>query len=114
MIITNAIILHLPTTVLTFGSNANLPTFIRGYNVMEKIQMSGFFVQECILSGIYIVETSRILRSSVQQNTRRLMYQLISINVLIIIMDMGLLGFEAASLYIVGQIFRSSVLISLY
>ncbi|KAK5035016.1 hypothetical protein LTR13_006200 [Exophiala sideris] len=102
MIIVDAIVLHIPTTVLTVGSNSNTDTqtFVRGYNVMEKVQMCGFFVQEVILSTIYIVETVRILRMSVQEHTRRLMYQLMAINVLIIIMDLGLLGLECASLYI--------------
>ncbi|KIX06680.1 uncharacterized protein Z518_04656 [Rhinocladiella mackenziei CBS 650.93] len=102
MIIIDAIVLHIPTTVLTVGSNSdiNTDTFVRGYNVMEKVQMCGFFLQEVILSSIYIVETVRILRSSAQENTKRLMYQLMAINVLIIIMDLGLLGLECASLYI--------------
>ncbi|KAK5058544.1 hypothetical protein LTR84_010807 [Exophiala bonariae] len=102
MIIINAIVLHIPTTVLTIGSNGNNNTqvFARGYNVMEKVQMCGFFVQEVILSSIYIIETVRILRYSIQGTTRRLMYQLIGINVLIIIMDLGILALECASLYI--------------
>lgn len=67
---------------------------------MEKVQMCGFFVQEVILSSIYIMETVRILRYSMQGNTKRLMYQLIGINILIIIMDLGILALECASLYI--------------
>lgn len=97
-IICNAICLHIPTTVLTFGSNIPTQVFIDGYNVMEKIQMCGFFLQEVILSSIYIVETVKILKTSVQQNTQRLMHQLITINALIIVMDLGLLGLECASL----------------
>ncbi len=102
MIITNAIILHIPTSVLTFGSNTdNHPqAFVSGYNVMEKVQMCGFFLQEVVLSSIYIAETIRILRTSVQDSTKRLMYQLMAINILIIAMDLGLLGLECASLYI--------------
>lgn len=44
MIIVNAIILHLPTTILTFGSNGDihLQQFVTGYNVYEKVQMVGF------------------------------------------------------------------------
>jgi hypothetical protein len=44
MIIVDAIILHIPTTVLTFGSNGDihLQEFVTGYNVYEKIQMVGF------------------------------------------------------------------------
>lgn len=106
MIVVNAIVLHIPTTVLTFGSNShtNTATFVAGYNVMEKVQMCGFFLQEVILSSIYIAETVRILRTSIQENTIRLMYQLMAINVLIIIMDLGLLGLECASLYILETI----------
>lgn len=106
MIIIDAIILHIPTTVLTIGSNTDShpQAFVNGYNVMEKVQMCGFFFQEVVLSSIYIMETVRILRSSVQYNTKRLMYQLMVINVLIIAMDLGLLGLECASLYILETI----------
>lgn len=44
MIIIDAIVLHIPTTVLTFGSNGdmNLHTFVTAYNAYEKVQMLGF------------------------------------------------------------------------
>jgi hypothetical protein len=102
MIIFNAIALHIPTTVLTFGSNGygNTHTFVTGYNVMEKVQMVGFFCQEIILSSIYIAETIKITKTSLQPSAKRTMNQLITINVVIIIMDLGLLGIECASLYI--------------
>jgi len=111
MIIFNAFALHIPTTVLTFGSNGDVNTkvFVRGYNVMEKIQMVGFFVQEIILSSIYIIETIKILRTSLQPNTKRTMYQLITINVVIIVMDLGLLGIECASLYILETLVKGVI-----
>jgi hypothetical protein len=111
MIIFNAIALHIPTTVLTFGSNGDIQTgvFVRGYNVMEKIQMVGFFVQEIILSSIYIFETTKILRTSLQPNTKRTMYQLITINIVIIVMDLGLLGIECASLYILETLVKGVI-----
>jgi hypothetical protein len=64
----------------------------------------GCSLQEVVLSSIYIVETIRILRTSLQHQTRRLIYQLMCINVIIIIMDLGLLGLECASLYILETI----------
>jgi hypothetical protein len=111
MIIFNACALHIPTTVLTFGSNGNTNTniYVKGYNVMEKIQMVGFFVQEIILSSIYIYETIKILRTSLQPNTKRTMYQLITINVVIIVMDLGLLGIECASLYILETLVKGVI-----
>lgn len=44
MIIMNVLILHVPTTVLTYGSNGdiNLREFVTGYNAYEKVQMLGF------------------------------------------------------------------------
>lgn len=44
MIIINAIILHSSTTVVDFGSNASINTasFVAAYDVVEKIQITGF------------------------------------------------------------------------
>lgn len=44
MIIVDAVILHIPTTVMTFGSNGTLSPaiFVDAYNIMEKVQMIGF------------------------------------------------------------------------
>ncbi|KAL9114327.1 MAG: hypothetical protein Q9227_001749 [Pyrenula ochraceoflavens] len=113
MIVIDAIILHIPTTVLTFGSNAlsnpNLPNFVRGYNVMEKIQMTLFTVQETLISAVYVRETLKFLRLSLHDGARRTMFQLLSINVLIIIMDLGLLGCEYANLYIIETTLKGVV-----
>ncbi|KXT09958.1 hypothetical protein AC579_10269 [Pseudocercospora musae] len=111
MIVTNAVCLHVPTTVLTFGANGSVNTrvFETGYNIMEKIQMIGFFLQDLILSSIYIVETVRILRTSLQPGTRKTMKQLIFINLVIILMDLGLLGLECASLYILETLLKGVI-----
>ncbi|KAF1845897.1 uncharacterized protein K460DRAFT_312816 [Cucurbitaria berberidis CBS 394.84] len=134
MIVTNGIVLHSVTTVLTFGSNSNtlsrttLGHFVKGYSIMEKIQMVGFFVQEVILSIIYIRETVRLLRlaESVQDDVcsfdngtgtgnlrnasvRKTMYQLLAINVIIITMDLALLAVEFANLYLIETTLKGVV-----
>ncbi|KAK7737371.1 hypothetical protein SLS53_006675 [Cytospora paraplurivora] len=111
MIVINAIVLHIPTTVFTYGSNGNynIKVYAAGYNVMEKIQMAGFFCQETILSSIYIVETFKILRTSLQHDTRTTMKQLVAVNAAIIVMDLALLGLEAASLYILETMLKGVV-----
>lgn len=126
MIMTNAVILHIPTTVFTYGSNANnmsngeANNFVYGYKIIEKIQMCGFFIQETIISFLYVKETVRLgklfdAKKGTSQGTgglgnihdgsilttRRIMYQLVTINVLIIMMDCGLLAVEFANLYII-------------
>lgn len=102
MIGVDALVFHIPTTVLTWLDNysPHPEKYIRVFNVFEKLQMTGFFVQEMILSSIYIVATSRILRTSLQDNTRKLLYQLVAINVIIMAGDISLLGIEYGNLYI--------------
>ncbi|KAF2263597.1 hypothetical protein CC78DRAFT_269167 [Lojkania enalia] len=133
MIIIDAILLHSITTVLTFGSNSTdldhrtLMHFVHGYNIMEKIQMVMFFIQEVILSAIYIKETIRLLKLSAStpddignfeggpdghlsaREVRKTMYQLLAINVIIIMMDCALLGVEFANLYIIETTLKGVV-----
>nr|POF03020.1 hypothetical protein CFP56_70023 [Quercus suber] len=71
--------------------------------------MTGFCLQETILSSIYIYETFKILRTSLQPRTRTTMKQLIVINAVIICMDLGLLGLECASLYILETLLKSVI-----
>ncbi|KAF1929895.1 uncharacterized protein M421DRAFT_60455 [Didymella exigua CBS 183.55] len=132
MIIINGGLLHSTTTVLTFASNSNnlsetvLQRYVNGYSIMEKIQMTGFFVQECILSIIYIRETIRLLRLSEsvkddigsfddgtgqlrKASVRKTMYQILTINVIIIVMDVALLATEFANLYLIETTLKGVV-----
>jgi hypothetical protein len=111
MIIVDAIILHIPTTVLTFGSNSNTQTtrFVHGYNVMEKIQMTGFCIQEFVISGIYLWECVKFLKTDKQEKSRKTLYELFYINMIIIIMDLSLLGLEYANLYILEIVIKGVV-----
>jgi hypothetical protein len=128
MIVTNGVLLHSITSVLTFGANSNkltertLNRFIYGYSIMEKIQMVIFCVQELIISVIYIKETMRLLKlsESVKDDiesvvdvksghVRKTMYQLITINAIIIAMDCGLLGAEFANLYLIQTTLKGAI-----
>jgi hypothetical protein len=66
-------------------------------------------IQETILSSIYIIETVRVLRTSLRPNTRKLLYQLVSINVIIIIFGLAPLICEFANLHIVETTFKGVV-----
>ncbi|KGO76582.1 hypothetical protein PITC_088610 [Penicillium italicum] len=113
MIVINAIILHLPTTALTYGTNmandATLGRWTKGYNVMEKIQMTGFCLQEFIISGLYIWETVRMLRLNPDCTKRKIQYQLLAINFIIIILDLGLLVAEYLDFYIMETMLKGVV-----
>ncbi|KAF7159754.1 hypothetical protein CNMCM5623_005143 [Aspergillus felis] len=113
MILVDAVIFHVPTTVLTYGSNmagpAAAPAYIRGYNVMEKIQMTGFCLQEFIISALYIWETIRMLRLDPDRGKRKIMYQLVAINLIIIAMDLGLLVVEYMNKYIMETMLKGVI-----
>ncbi|KAA8644722.1 hypothetical protein EYZ11_009729 [Aspergillus tanneri] len=111
MILVNAVILHIPTTVLTYGSNlaSSHLAYRQGYNVMEKIQMTGFCIQEFVLSALYIWETTRMLRLDPDRGKRKIMYQLVAINLIIIFMDVGLLVIEYRNLYIMETMIKGVV-----
>ncbi|KNG86461.1 integral membrane protein [Aspergillus nomiae NRRL 13137] len=114
MIIANFFLLHVPTSVLTYGSNVpdRSPLFVKGYNIMEKIQMTGFTLQEVIISGLYIWETTKLLRLGSSRQNRRIMRQLVGINVAILVMDLALLALEYASFYAI-QITLKGVIYSI-
>lgn len=102
IIIVDAVILLIPTTVLTFSTAyvGSLPV-IEGYNVMERLQLAWFCAQEFLISGIYIHETLKLLRLNPQKDDRRnrIMHELLAINFFIILMDISLLVLEYVGLY---------------
>ncbi|GKZ80514.1 hypothetical protein AnigIFM56816_004738 [Aspergillus niger] len=111
MIIVNAFLLHIPTSVLTYGSNlsSHPAIFIDGYSIMEKIQMTGFCLQEFILSVLYIWETIRMLRLDPDRGKRKIMYQLVAINLIIIALDLALLVIEYRDLYILETMIKGVI-----
>ncbi|KAJ5622114.1 hypothetical protein N7528_005346 [Penicillium herquei] len=101
MIITNIFLLHVPTTVLTFDANfSESQTSIDGYDIMEKIQLTGFCVQEVIISSIYMWETNRMLKLNPDRGSRKTIFQLLAVNVACVLMDIALMVIEFMNFYI--------------
>ncbi|KXG53844.1 uncharacterized protein PGRI_008940 [Penicillium griseofulvum] len=101
MIITNIFLLHVPTTVLTYAANfSNSAASVDGYDVMEKLQLTGFCVQEVIISGLYMWETNRMLRLNQDHVSRKTILQLLAVNVACILMDIALMIIEFRNYYI--------------
>ena len=100
MIIVNAFLFHVPTTVLTFLDNLRPSgASTKGYEDMEKIQLTGFCVQEVILSGIYMWETNRMMQHNPDHVNRKTIRQLFAVNLLCILMDIALMVIEFMGLY---------------
>lgn len=101
MIIMNIFFLHVPTTVLTYAANfSHSSSSIRGYDVMEKLQLTGFCVQEVIISGLYMWETNRMLRLNQDHVSRKTILQLLAVNAACILMDIALMAIEFKNFYI--------------
>jgi hypothetical protein len=110
MIVTNAILLHVPTLVLVFGAISPHPeTFTDGYNIMERIEVVGFCVQESILSSIYIWETMKLLRLRPGGWRQNILIQLLIINVIILILDVSVVAIEYAGFYSVQVPLKAAV-----
>lgn len=112
MIILDAILFHIPTTVLTYGSNS--PPYVgniytKPFNIVEKIQMTAFCIQEFIISGVYVWCTIRLLRPVYHGRTRKVMMQLIWINLIIIGMDVCLLAMEYSNTYYIEATLKAMV-----
>ncbi|KAL4907374.1 hypothetical protein BDW74DRAFT_123706 [Aspergillus multicolor] len=110
LIIVDAIILHIPTTVLLYGTvslNENIAhTFNVGYGIAERIQLVGFSIQEAILSGIYVWETAKLLRLRPERRHHRILAQLLAMNVVVLIIDVVVVIVEYAGFYAVQVMFK--------
>ncbi|KAI9793931.1 MAG: hypothetical protein M1833_000500 [Piccolia ochrophora] len=100
MIVVDAICLHIPTSVLTWGSYSPNPApFQSKFEKMEKVQLTVFVAQETIISSLYVWATLRLLRPIYHGRTRKVLIHLVTINIIIILMDAVVLGMEFSDHY---------------
>jgi hypothetical protein len=113
MIIVDFILLHGIMTVIFFGANSSNPgPFIRPFNIYEKLQVTGFALQECIISGLYIYKSWDMLRPVIDdwsRKARRIMIHLVAVNIMIIVMDLTLIGTEYANLYEIQTTYKGAL-----
>ncbi|ENH73689.1 hypothetical protein FOC1_g10000526 [Fusarium oxysporum f. sp. cubense race 1] len=106
MIIVNGLVWHTTVPVLLFTSGSRWST-TRTHNTplftaMEKTQMTFFCLQEFIISGLYLWSTIDILQSSFGSR-RKILWHLLSTNLLIVAMDVALLVFIYMDHYTLEQ-----------
>ncbi|KAH7302964.1 hypothetical protein B0I35DRAFT_403006 [Stachybotrys elegans] len=94
MIITNFFIIHIPLSVLWIGCNIDPDVFLDAFNIYERLQLCAFFVQECIISGLYIWEAGHTLEPIISARGgtgKNIVHELVVINIIVIILDITLL-----------------------
>jgi hypothetical protein len=110
LIIIDTIVLCTPTTVFMWSANLNhRKIYIDGYAVIEKIQMTAFSAQEFLISGIYLYEVRKVLKYIIEGGTRKIMWQLVAMNVLIIVLDIALLTVEFLNYYMIETTLKALV-----
>jgi hypothetical protein len=113
MIILDTIICDVPVGVFAYGSYSKNPArYVALYSIYEKVQVTIYFLQEGIISGLYVFETLRILRESVnirRNSPRKVMKHLIYMNLFIIIFDLTLLSTEYAGYYNIQTTYKAAL-----
>jgi hypothetical protein len=105
MIVTNAVVLHIPIIILMYGSNSSSSDenpWVHTYKIYEKIQVTIFFLQELIISAIYIKACSSFFGTEGllhRKGVRRMRKHLLLVNVIIILLDIPILVLEFANFY---------------
>ncbi|KAJ5963966.1 uncharacterized protein N7479_003842 [Penicillium vulpinum] len=107
MICIDAVIFHLPTTAILYGAVAH-PTgrWARGYDIMERIQLVGFCVQEFIISSIYVWETVKLLRLRPAGRPHGILNQLLVINIIILVLDISVVVIQYVGYYAIQVMFK--------
>lgn len=113
MIIFTVITLHIPVTIIDFLV-ANDPTgrCVKVYNVYEPLQLTGFAIQEVIISAIYIFYAVKVLRPMQNIHGRKALKtirNLIYINLLIIALDIALVSLQYANFDVLQHFFKACV-----
>ena len=108
MIIIDGFIFYVTTTVIHYGTYSSDGTFNRAAMIIEKIQMTGFCIQEFIISGLYVREVWRLSRVLVHESSRQTMWELLVINLVIIALDIALLTLEYLGLSVLEQTFKGT------
>lgn len=116
-IVVNAVIGHVPTSVVLYGSNSPHPDrWLEPYAIMERIHVTLFFLQEFAISAIYVVATMRLLRNKSRPSSpkasataRRFLTHLIQINVMVVVLDITILALEYAGLYVIQTAYKGMV-----
>ncbi|KKK17248.1 hypothetical protein ARAM_001825 [Aspergillus rambellii] len=107
LIVFDAIILQIPITVLLYGAlTPGNTAFSHGYSIMEHIQLIGFCLQESLISGLYIWETFKLLRLRPSRPNRRILSQLLAINIVVLVFDVAVVAIEYAGKYGLQVVFK--------
>lgn len=97
MIVISFFVLSVPMTVLFFEVNFGNARFARAAAIYDRIQLTGFCVQDFVICAIYIREALRALQPVIEvrgREGRKVIIHLLVVNVIVVIMNVLLLVTE--------------------
>ncbi|KAL1871108.1 hypothetical protein Daus18300_004853 [Diaporthe australafricana] len=114
MIISTIVFVQIPTLTLTVGSQSNHPgqhAWVRPYQIVERIQVVVFFIQEVILSSLYLWRCFKFLVSRGENETgfssdrarrdvRKMFIHLLIVNIIVIALDVTIIGLQYSGLFL--------------
>ena len=103
MVVINACLLHIPMTVLFFGLSNGDSRFARPAAIFDRIQLTGFCIQDFLICGIYIYEAVgafKLIGTISGRNSRSAIIHLFWINILVVFLNILLLLAEYKLHYI--------------
>lgn len=110
MIIVLAILFLIPGTVFEFGAHSSYADkFATGFNIVERIQLVGFSVQEIILSAIYSWEAVWLLKMRPRDHYKSILVQLLVINLIMVCMDAAIIGSQYAGFFTIHVTLKAMV-----
>lgn len=113
MIVANVFVLHVPIIILMYGANSSQRnSWIQPYIAYEKVQVTLFFLQELIISAVYIkscfsfFDTRDSLYGDAVPKMRR---HLLLVNVFVILIDVPILCLEYTDFYDIQTAYKALV-----
>lgn len=112
MIVTDAVLFHIPTFVVFMvgiSSPASFVKYVGTMNILERVQIVMFSVQELVLSGLYIYGTLKMAQDSFNSRIRRTIGLLITIQIAAIGCSALLIILDFTGYYILNSFIHSFV-----
>lgn len=108
----SAVVFSVSITVVCYGSAfVRTPSWNASYKILERLQVTWFCVQEFVLAPLYIRETIKLLHLNPAHSRRRrkIMYELLAINISIILMDVAVVVIEFLGLYYLQVLVKCAI-----
>lgn len=112
ILIVDAVVFSISITIVCYGSAfIRTPGWNASYTILERLQVTWFCVQEFILAFLYIRETIKLLHLNPTHSSRRrkIMYELLAINIGIILMDVAVIVIEFLGLYYLQVLVKCAI-----